>query len=79
MEARLNILFYGKKTAQDSSKKLAIYLRVTINSKRFEVSTQRYVEPAKWSTQAGKVKGVSEKARSINQYLDSVRQKVYDY
>ena len=42
------------------------------------MSTQRYVEPAKWSTDARKVKGVSEEARSINQYLDSLRQKVYE-
>jgi len=63
----------------DSSKKLSIYLRVTINGDRFEVSTQRYIEPVKWPTSAGKVKGNSEEARAINQYLDSLRQKVYDY
>ena len=66
MEARMSILFYGKKTALDSSKKLWIYLRVTINGERFEVSTQHYVEPAKWSISAGKVKGSSEEARSTN-------------
>lgn len=79
MEARMSILFYGKKTALDSGKKLSICLRVTINGERFEVSTQRYVEPAKWSISAGKVKGSSEEARSINQHLDNLKQKVYDY
>ena len=79
MEARLNILFYGKKTKLDSNKTLSIYLRVTIDSERFEVSTQRYVEKAKWSSVAGKVKGNTEDVRTINQYLDSLKQKVYDY
>lgn len=79
MEARMSILFYGKKNAFDRSKKLSIYLRVTINGERFEVSTQRYVEPSKWSKSAGKVKGNSEEARSINQYMDSLKQKVYEY
>jgi integrase len=60
MEARLSILFYGKKTKLDSNKTLSVYLRVTINGERFEVSTQRYVESGKWSTSAGKVKGNSE-------------------
>jgi hypothetical protein len=30
MEARLSILFYGKKTRNESDKILSIYLRVTI-------------------------------------------------
>lgn len=79
MEARMSILFYGKKTKQDSNKTLSIYLRVTINGERFEVSTQRYVKTLKWSSSAGKVKGNTEDARTINQYLDDIRQKVYEY
>ena len=79
METRLSILFYGKKTKLDSSKNVSVYLRVTIDGQRFEVSKQRYVEVAKWSIQAGKVKGNTEEARTINQYLDSQKQKVYEY
>jgi hypothetical protein len=47
MEARMSILFFGKKTKNESDKLLSIYLRVTINGERFEISTQRYVEPSK--------------------------------
>ncbi len=79
METRMSILFFGKKTKNESDKLLSIYLRVTISGERFEVSTQRYVEPSKWSTAAGKVKGNSEEARTINQHLDTLRQKVYTY
>ena len=79
MEARMSILFFGKKTKNDCYKILSIYLSVTIDEKRFEVTTQRYVEPTKWSSAAGKVKGNTEEARSINQHLDNQKQKVYDY
>ena len=79
MKTRLSILFYGKKTKLDSSKTVSVYLRVTIDGQRFEVSTQRYVEAAKWSIQAEKMKGNNEESRSINQYLDNMKQKVYDY
>lgn len=79
METRLSILFYAKKSLQNSNKILAVYLRVTINGKRFEVSAQRYVEQARWSAAGAKMKGNSEEARSLNQYLDSLKQKVYDY
>lgn len=79
MEAKMSILFFGKKTKNESDKLLSIYLRVTINGERFEISTQRYVEPLKWSTSAGKVKGNSEEVRSINHYLDNLKHKVYTY
>jgi site-specific recombinase XerD len=79
MEARMSILFFGKKTKNETSKLLSIYLRVTVNGERFEVSTQRYIEPTRWSVPAGKVKGNSEESRSINQHLDDLRQKVYAY
>jgi hypothetical protein len=79
MEARMSILFFGKKTKNASDKIRSIYLRLTINGERFEVSTQRFIEPSKWSISAGKVKGNSEEARSINQHLDILKQKVYTY
>ena len=82
MESRLSIFFYAKKTKKSrktETNKLVIYLRATINGKRFEVSTNRSVERAKWSSAAGKMKGNSEEVRSINQHLDMVRQRVYDY
>ncbi|MEI9808571.1 MAG: site-specific integrase [Bacteroidota bacterium] len=79
METRMSILFFGKKTKNDSDKMLSVYLRVTINGERFEVSAQRYVEPTKWSQKTGKAKGNSEEARSLNTHLDVLKNKVYDY
>jgi integrase len=79
MEARMSILFFGKKTKIDHDKCISIYLRVTINGERFEVTAQRYVEPTKWSSKAGKVKGTSEEARLINHHLDILKQKIYLY
>ena len=43
------------------------------------MSTGRYVEPSRWSVANGKVKGNSEEARTINAYLETLRQKVYSY
>jgi integrase len=79
METRMSILFFGKKTKSESDKMLSLYLRVTINGGRFEVSVQRYIEPSKWSQAAGKAKGNSEEARSLNTFLDILKNKVYDY
>lgn len=79
METRVSIMFYGKKTGMNEGKSLPIYMRATICGQRFEVSSNRYVEPSKWSKEAGKVKGNSEEARSINHRLDIMKQRVYDY
>ena len=34
----MSILFFGKKTKNESDKLLTVYMRVTINGERFEVS-----------------------------------------
>jgi len=42
MEPKMTILFIGKKTRTTRHQLLPIYLRVTIEGKRFEVATHRY-------------------------------------
>lgn len=78
MDTKLSILFYSKKSKQTKEALTPIYLRVTINGERFEQSTQRYVSLKAWSKEGGRAKGNSEEARTINYFLDSLRQKVYD-
>ena len=56
METKLSILFYSKTAKTTKDGLMPIYLRVTINGKRFEQSTQRYVLSAKWSAAAGNAK-----------------------
>jgi site-specific recombinase XerD len=79
MNAKLSILFYGKKSKLTKEGLLPIYLRVTIEGERIELSTQRYVHKDKWSVESGRVKGNSEEARSVNSYLDILRGRVYDH
>jgi Arm DNA-binding domain len=60
METKMSILFYEKRKKMTSDSLLPIYLRVTIDSRRFEVTTKRYIEASKWSIKAAKVKGNTE-------------------
>ena len=77
MDTKINILFYSRASKKTTDNLVPIYMRVTINGGRFETSTQRYVEATKWSTTAGKMKGNTEEARSLNTYLDTLKNKVY--
>jgi len=79
MDTRLSILFYGKKAKMTKDNLVPLYLRVTIAGQRFETSTHRYVTPDKWSAEAGRVKGNTEQARTVNAYLDMLRARVYAY
>ena len=79
MEPNMNILFIGKKARMTKHQLLPIYLRVTIESKRFEVSTHQHVKTAEWSPSGSKVKGRSESALEINTELDIIKKQVYDY
>ncbi len=78
MQTKITILFYVKRAKSTIDGLVPIYLRVTVNGQRIEQSTKRYVEPIKWSSEQGKMKGNSEEARALNTYLDILKAKVYD-
>jgi integrase len=79
METKLSILFYGRTSKITKDGLMPIYLRVTINGNRFEQSTQKYLAKGKWSFATGHAKGNTEDARTINHFLDTLRQKIYHY
>jgi site-specific recombinase XerD len=79
MQTKISILFYAKKAKATTEGLVPIYQRVTVDGQRIELSTKRYVDATKWSSEAGKLKGNSEEARSLNSYLDILKAKVYDY
>lgn len=79
MQSKVSILFYVKRAKATTDGLIPIYLRVTVDGQRIEISTKRYVEAAKWSVEQGRMKGSSGDAHSINTYLDILKGKVYDY
>ncbi len=50
MEPKLKILFVGKKSRTTKHLLLPIYLRVTIDGKRFEVASHRHVGTIRMDT-----------------------------
>ncbi len=79
METKMSILFYGKTAKTTTEGKVPIYMRVTIDGGRWELSTSNYVEASRWVPGVGKMKGNSEEARTINTHLDLLKQKAYGY
>ena len=78
MNTSISILFYIKRAKVNNQGVCPIYTRVTVNSKRFEFSTNKYINPDKWSSEGNKVKGSSEEARAINSHLDYLKNQVLE-
>ena len=78
MKTKVSILFYAKRAKASANGLVPIYTRITVNGKRIELSSSRFVEISKWSAEAGKMKGNSEEARSINSHLDMLRIQIID-
>ena len=56
-----------------------IYLRILLDSERFNVTTKIYIDPKHWSNEYGKLKTNTNDAKSINKMLDGFRMKAFDY
>lgn len=55
-----------------------IYMRITIDEERAELSTKRVCDPNRWNSNAGRMNGTKEDAKTINTYLDTIQSKVYE-
>lgn len=58
------------KRGKTKNDKAPVVCRITVNGKRVEISLKKNVDPAKWSSDAGRAKGNSEEARLINTTMD---------
>jgi len=73
-----SIKFYIKKSKIKKSGEAPIYTRVTVNGKRVEISINRTIRLDKWDNRRGYARGTTEYARSLNAYIDTVRNKLYE-
>ena len=74
----LSVLFYVRKKSSSDLSKATIYLRITVDSKRAEVSTMRKIGLSKWNAKANKVIGYGLEARQTNRQLDIIKNRIYE-
>lgn len=54
-ESQINsfsILFWGQKTRKNKLGEIPIYMRITVDGKRAELSTNRFIEESSWNAKA---------------------------
>jgi len=77
MKTNFSLLFYMKKPKNYVHGSAPIYLRITFNGKRSEITTGSNCEPSRWNSQTGRSNGKKEEVKSFNAYLDNLQAKVY--
>ncbi len=55
-----------------------IYVRITVDARRVEISLKRWINPNDWDSIKGKAKGSKEDAKSLNHYLEEVRTRLVE-
>ena len=79
MKNKIVTHFYVKEDKKDNNGEVPIYLRITVNGERAEISTNRRLNPINWDKASEKVTGRSEGARTINSALATLLGKVEKY
>ncbi|NVO11658.1 MAG: site-specific integrase [Bacteroidales bacterium] len=70
------VAFYQRVDKLDDKKTAPIFMRVTVNGKRADISISRRIHTDRW--EGGKAKGTGQEAKELNLYLDSLKNKVYE-
>lgn len=73
-----SILIWANK-AKATYEGLPIFARVTIDGKRAEISLKKKINPEKWDSRTGHVKGNNEDARTINNYIAQVKSELFKH
>jgi len=78
MKTNFSMLFYLKKQKNYTSGLAPIYLRITVNGLRAELTANRECEPEKWNSHAGRAIGTKENIKSLNAFLDNLQAEAYE-
>ena len=78
MKTNFSVLFFLKKPKNyTKGADYFIFLRITVDGVRAEMSTSRNCEPERWNAKAGKVIGTKEDVKTLNAYLENMKAEVY--
>src|SRR5690606_36082960 len=71
------VIFFTRKS-RSNLKELSIYVRITINGKRSEISLKRVIPVKDWDSTKSRGRGSSPIIRGLNAYLEEVYRKLLE-
>lgn len=78
MNRSFTMLFYLKRSKTNRKGLAPVFLRITMDGIRLEISSKRYINPANWNGDRQKMNGSGEEAKSINAQLKSMEYHIYE-
>jgi site-specific recombinase XerD len=78
MKITMNLLFYLKKPKNYTGGPAPIYIRISVDCRRVELTTGRECEPERWCSKSGRALGAKEDIKSLNANLDQLQGEIYD-
>jgi len=80
MQKLVSILFYLKRAKNHSAEcSIPIYVRITVDQKRSELSTGRELQPGySWNSKKGRAIGTHQNVKLLNAFLDSIQIKIHE-
>jgi integrase len=73
----LNLLCFIKRSKVDASQNVPLYLRISVNGERAEISLKRFVDPKQWDSKKQQMKGRSEQSKVVNDYIQTMKLSLY--
>ena len=77
--ATLSLLFFVKRTKLLRNGEAPVYMRITVNGKRLELSVNRSIELEKWSSIKGAAIGSTKEAKLLNRYIEAIRTQLHSH
>lgn len=77
MITRLSLSFKLRQSKSLPNGMAPIYMSIAVGEDRVELSTKKYVLPQRWNPAMQKVSGSGEEVRTINAYLKTMEQEVF--
>lgn len=74
-----SLIFFLRTGRKNKENESSIYMRITVNGERSEVSTKRFINSNNWDSKANKAKGYKSEVKHLNQYLETLRATLHDY
>ncbi|MDB5279946.1 MAG: integrase family protein, partial [Ferruginibacter sp.] len=78
MEQSFGFIFFLRKNKGNDQSQQIVYMRITVDCQRSEISTKRKCNPASWHVDAGRMSGKTDDVKAFNAYLDVLQHKVYE-
>jgi integrase len=77
LEKSFGLFYYLKQAKNQKEQRRYVYLRISVEGERREISIKKQWIPNLWNSKTGRATEINEEANELNRYLDTISNKVH--